>query len=286
MRLVCTALRAAVPRRHCQQLHHQWQQQCSSRSSRLAHGSCTLLEPAAAPCFQPSLPAENEAEDFLLSSYDATVCLTPASAAALRCADAGQPLLWTARYLPMGRMAAVEEAGVPAERLRPPPAGSSPWEVFGNGCAAVDHCADVSGADVGDRWRCWSWNLLHCYSEAPLLWLPACTVAELQLPAQCCCRTAASAGLAVGEEVEVQWKGRRSHPFGWWFGTVQSARGNRVVLVFRCAGAGGSCWMLLLMLRGWNPRAVLLGPHNSLSSVVPLVSPHAGSIHAPASGTA
>ena len=41
------------------------------------------------------------------------------------------------------------------------------------------------------------------------------------------------AGLCVGEEVEVQWKGRRSHPFGWWFGTVQSVRGNRLHLVFR-----------------------------------------------------
>lgn len=81
------------------------------------------------------LCAENEAEDFLLSSYDASVSLAPASAAALRRADCSQPLLWTARYLPMGRMAAVEEAGVPAERLRPPPPGSSPWEVFGNGCA-------------------------------------------------------------------------------------------------------------------------------------------------------
>lgn len=33
----------------------------------------------------------------------------------------------------------------------------------------------------------------------------------------------------------MQWKGRRSHPYGWWFGTVQSVRGNRVVLLFRCA---------------------------------------------------
>lgn len=50
------------------------------------------------------------------------------------------------------------------------------------------------------------------------------------------CRGAASTvGLTVGEEVEVQWKGRRCHPYGWWFGTVQSVRGNRVVLLFRCA---------------------------------------------------
>ncbi len=33
----------------------------------------------------------------------------------------------------------------------------------------------------------------------------------------------------------MQWKGRRCHPYGWWFGTVQSVRGNRVVLLFRCA---------------------------------------------------
>lgn len=47
------------------------------------------------------------------------------------------------------------------------------------------------------------------------------------------CRSTSSAGLCIGEEVEVQWKGRRSHPFGWWFGTVQSVRGNRITLVFR-----------------------------------------------------
>ena len=28
-------------------------------------------------------------------------------------------------------------------------------------------------------------------------------------------------------------QGRRAHPFGWWLGTVQAVRGDRVVLLFR-----------------------------------------------------
>ncbi|EFN55560.1 hypothetical protein CHLNCDRAFT_134034 [Chlorella variabilis] len=121
---------------------------------------------------------ENEQEDFLLSSYDATCSLTPATARGLLRGDAAQPMRFTARYLCMGQMPAVVEAEVAQERLRLAPAGSSPFAVFGGGSTS-------------------------------------------------------SAGLCIGEEVEVQWKGRRSHPFGWWFGTVQSVRGNRITLVFR-----------------------------------------------------
>lgn len=93
---------------------------------------------------------ENEAEDFMLSAYDATVSLSPASAAALL-ADAPPPSLrggtisgghpatptasagelsFTARYLPMGAMPAVEEAAVAAGRLRLPPPGSAPFAVY------------------------------------------------------------------------------------------------------------------------------------------------------------
>jgi hypothetical protein len=129
----------------------------------------------------PFLPwcAENEQEDFLLSSYDATCSLAPASARALLSGDATQPMRFTARFLCMGQMQAVVESEVPQERLRLAPLGSNPFGVFGGGITS-------------------------------------------------------SAGLCVGEEVEVQWKGRRAHPFGWWFGTVQRARGNRITLVFRC----------------------------------------------------
>ena len=109
--------------------------------------------PTAAPTAAPPVPsarlplAENEAEDFLLSSYDATCSLAPASAAALlssrRAGAAGQPLaagtagssqlVFCARYLPMGAMKAAEETGVAPERLRLPPPGSSPCEVYGGG---------------------------------------------------------------------------------------------------------------------------------------------------------
>ncbi|KAL4436961.1 hypothetical protein ABPG75_004100 [Micractinium tetrahymenae] len=123
---------------------------------------------------------ENEAEDFLLSAYDATVWLPPASARTLLRGGGEGEVLFSARYLPMGGMKAAEEAGVAAARLRLPPRGSSPHAVY--------------GGDGG---------------------------------------AAFTAGLSVGEEVEVQWKGRRCHPYGWWFGTVQSVRGNRVVLLFR-----------------------------------------------------
>jgi hypothetical protein len=114
----------------------------------------------------------------LLSCYDASCSLSPAAAAALRSGDAAAPLHFTARYLCMGRMPAVMEAEVGAERLRLAPAGSSPYAVYGGGGAL-----------------------------AP--------------------------GLRVGEEVEVQWKGRRLHPYGWWLGTVQSVRGGRITLMFR-----------------------------------------------------
>lgn len=108
---------------------------------------------------------ENEAEDFLLSAYDATVWLPPASGRALlrgggeghtcswcshygtrAASEAGgatsaadsadstqqqQQAFFSARYLPMGGMKAVEEAGVAATRLRLPPRGSSPHAVYG-----------------------------------------------------------------------------------------------------------------------------------------------------------
>lgn len=112
---------------------------------------------------------ENEAEDFLLSAYDAAVWLPPASARALlhggtegasstctagnnsssiRSRDAAggatdaasypastseqqRRVLFSARYLPMGQMKAVEEPGVVATRLRLPPRGSRPYAVYG-----------------------------------------------------------------------------------------------------------------------------------------------------------
>ena len=79
-------------------------------------------------------PAENEQEDFLLSSYDATCSLTPASARALLAGDAAAPMLFRARFLCMGHMPAVVEAGVAQERLRAAPGGSTPFAVFGGGC--------------------------------------------------------------------------------------------------------------------------------------------------------
>jgi hypothetical protein len=89
------------------------------------------LNPAPTPCL--SRPAENEQEDFLLSSYDATCSLAPASARALLADDSSAPMLFTARYLAMGRMPAVVEADVAQERLRLPPLGSSAFAVFGDG---------------------------------------------------------------------------------------------------------------------------------------------------------
>lgn len=69
----------------------------------------------------------------MLSAYDATCSLNPASVRALRAGDASCPLLLSARYLPMGAMRAVEEAEVVPERLRLAPPGSSPFEVYGGG---------------------------------------------------------------------------------------------------------------------------------------------------------
>lgn len=39
-------------------------------------------------------------------------------------------------------------------------------------------------------------------------------------------------GLQEGDAVEVQWKGRRNHPFGWWFGRVHSLQDGSVTLEF------------------------------------------------------
>lgn len=39
--------------------------------------------------------------------------------------------------------------------------------------------------------------------------------------------------LGVGEEVEVQWKGLRGHPFGWWLGVVNSVYLDKVVIAFQ-----------------------------------------------------
>lgn len=43
------------------------------------------------------------------------------------------------------------------------------------------------------------------------------------------------AGLQPGDEVEVQWKGRKFHPFGWWYGIVAGVApaDNHVTLLFR-----------------------------------------------------
>ena len=83
-------------------------------------------------CLPARLPAENEQEDFLLSSYEASCSLTPASARALLAGDGRQAMQFRATYLPMGHMPAVVEAGVVQERLRPAPLGSSPFAVFGS----------------------------------------------------------------------------------------------------------------------------------------------------------
>lgn len=164
---------------------------------------------------------ENEAEDFLLSTYDATCWLSPASARSLLEGGSGssthasgscssthasgssgdgpdggggggrstgsessssssnlhssssgsssgstyqqhQPaeLLFTARYLPMGTMAAVEEADVPAARLRLPPPASSPFAVYADtsrcGGRARGRGRGTPGPAVG-RSSCCGW---------------------------------------------------------------------------------------------------------------------------------
>ena len=103
-----------------------------NRSSPYLGASTIQSWPRAAPP-RRFLRAENEQEDFLLSSYDATCSMTPAAARGLLRGDAAQPMRFTARYLCMGQMPAVVEAEVAQERLRLAPAGSSPFAVFGGG---------------------------------------------------------------------------------------------------------------------------------------------------------
>ncbi|GAB4823107.1 hypothetical protein N2152v2_010153 [Parachlorella kessleri] len=38
--------------------------------------------------------------------------------------------------------------------------------------------------------------------------------------------------VSQGDHVEVQWKGRKGHPFGWWFGRVHAVQGGTVTLEF------------------------------------------------------
>lgn len=84
--------------------------------------------------------------------------------------DSTTPLMFSARFLPMGAMQAVEECGVELRRLRGggPPGGSTPHDVYQGG----------------------------------------------------------NAQLREGALVQVQWKGRKNHPFGWWLATVQAISGG------------------------------------------------------------
>lgn len=117
---------------------------------------------------------DNDAEDFVLSAYDSMVSLEVDCLRLNGEPGDGTPT-FTARYLPMGRMAAVMETGLTVDRLRLPPPGSHHGMVY---CGNLD-------------------------------------------------------GLQVGEEVEVQWKGRKSHPFGWWFGCVQAICPDSITLAFK-----------------------------------------------------
>lgn len=38
--------------------------------------------------------------------------------------------------------------------------------------------------------------------------------------------------VSEGEQVEVQWRGDKAHPFGWWFGTVRRVLRTSVVIEF------------------------------------------------------
>jgi hypothetical protein len=110
-----------------------WGVRCRCLPAPLASPARPAACPTCWPAYLPArLSAENEQEDFLLSSYDATCSLTPASARALLAGDCRQAMHFRATYLPMGHMPAVVEAGVVQERLRPAPAGSSPFAVFGS----------------------------------------------------------------------------------------------------------------------------------------------------------
>lgn len=40
-------------------------------------------------------------------------------------------------------------------------------------------------------------------------------------------------GLKVGDQVELQWKARRDHPFGWWLGTIQEVSQNQIIIDFK-----------------------------------------------------
>eukprot|EP00887_Chlorella_sp_A99_P008143 scaffold12.g8143.t1 len=44
---------------------------------------------------------------------------------------------------------------------------------------------------------------------------------------------AAAGGLHAGQLVQVQWRGRQEHPFGWWLATVAAIAGDRLTLLFR-----------------------------------------------------
>ena len=69
----------------------------------------------------------------------------------------------------------------------------------------------------------------------------------------------------MGEEVELQWKGRRSHPFGWWLGTVQSVQDGRITLVFRWVAPALSIHARMLRRRvcrgGAAAPAAAFDPH-------------------------
>lgn len=147
------------------------------------YGALCAGAPFAAQVFDRE--QDNEHEDFSLSCYDALMCLAPACRGAAAAPAAGPPA-FVATYHAMGEMSEVVEEGVAQDRLRAPPPGTSPYEIY---------------------------------------------------------RGSACGRLQVGEEVEVQWKGRRDHPMGWWLGTVQAVRPgvDRVSLIFQ-QYPEGSVW--------------------------------------------
>jgi hypothetical protein len=59
-----------------------------------------------------------------------------------------------------------------------------------------------------------------------------------------------------GDDVELQWKGMKGHPFGWWLSHVKEVYDDRMVLMFRQYPEHSPWRIVMAPLSGWREQVV------------------------------
>ena len=178
--------------------------------------------PRAHDPHSPRTPqADNLAEDFLMSAYDADVVLggdaaaapSPASAAAPARPSLLPPSLPAARQAGKTAAAAAGRgrgaASAPAPPPPPPRRSGLPRtpDEPATFCATYLPMGGVAAVEAG-------------VTAPRLRAAPAGSALRADRPA------GPLAPLAPGDPVEVQWKAAKGHPYGWWLGVVEAVHGD------------------------------------------------------------